>query len=164
MNISVVSAVGHGRTELAAFDHALVQVGVGDFNLIPLSSVIPADCAVEPRAELPGSFPRRHGDRLYVVMAQERSRVPGAWVGAAVGWTRIADGRGWFVEHHLSGDDGDALRRDLDELVRDSLSDLCEHRGVRSGRTQIVGEVVQVAAQATCALALATYRCEGWDG
>jgi pyruvoyl-dependent arginine decarboxylase (PvlArgDC) len=33
--------VGIGRTELSAFDAALANVGIGDYNLLPLSSVIP---------------------------------------------------------------------------------------------------------------------------
>ena len=41
LDITVRSATGSGRTLLAAFDDALLSAGVGDLNLITLSSVIP---------------------------------------------------------------------------------------------------------------------------
>ena len=40
LSISIRTGVGSGRTLLSAFDHALMGAGVGDFNLVTLSSVI----------------------------------------------------------------------------------------------------------------------------
>lgn len=72
MLISVRKGIGTGPTELAAFDQALVNAGVANFNLLYLSSVLP-----------PGSDVRREhhitpvagewADKLYVVMAQSRT-------------------------------------------------------------------------------------------
>ena len=41
MKVVLCTTVGTGRTELSAFDDALVQAGIGDYNLVQLSSVIP---------------------------------------------------------------------------------------------------------------------------
>ena len=41
MNIYVSSGIGYGQTKLAAFDAALNEAGIANFNLIKLSSVIP---------------------------------------------------------------------------------------------------------------------------
>ena len=41
MTIWVADAIADARTELAAFDSRLVKVGIGNLNLLFLSSVIP---------------------------------------------------------------------------------------------------------------------------
>lgn len=41
MQIQISEGVGNGPTELAAFDQALVNAGVANYNLIYLSSVLP---------------------------------------------------------------------------------------------------------------------------
>ena len=47
MRIKITSAVGSGPTTLAAFDAALQKAGIENYNLIPLSSVIPTGAALE---------------------------------------------------------------------------------------------------------------------
>ena len=46
MHIQIGSGVGLGPTKMAAFDAALHQAGVANYNLLRLSSVIPADSHV----------------------------------------------------------------------------------------------------------------------
>ena len=41
MKIRLSSGRGEGPTPLAAFDAALLDAGVSNYNLLPLSSVIP---------------------------------------------------------------------------------------------------------------------------
>src|SRR3989344_3563037 len=62
MLISLTYGKGTGKTELSAFDAALWDAGIGDFNLITLSSVIPPDSRVEIR-KLPRGK-QRIGDSL----------------------------------------------------------------------------------------------------
>ena len=38
---TLVAGVGKGKTQLTAFDNALQQAGVGDYNLIKVSSILP---------------------------------------------------------------------------------------------------------------------------
>jgi len=53
--LHVASAIGRARTELAAFDQALIGVGAANFNLVRLSSVIPpgSDVVESPRCRHP---------------------------------------------------------------------------------------------------------------
>src|SRR3954468_23897941 len=78
LNISIRTGVGSGRTLLSAFDHALLGAGVGDFNLVTLSSVIPTASRIRHvDSELPGG----HGDLLFCVRAEGFADQPGdvAW-------------------------------------------------------------------------------------
>ena len=123
MIIPVADAFGRGPTELAAFDAALVAAGVADRNLTYLSSVLPPTSSVEQIDRI-GRTPGGWGDRLYCVMAQARTAVPGTQAWAGVGWVQDASGRGLLVEHH-AGDEA-SLRR----LVRTSLDALARNRGL----------------------------------
>ena len=89
MIIPVTGAVGRGPTELSAFDAALVAAGVADRNLIYLSSVLPPASSVEPVERIVAT-PGGWGDRLYCVMAQERTTVPRTQAWAGVGWVQPA--------------------------------------------------------------------------
>ena len=46
--IAVTSGIGSGPTKLAAFDTALGKAGAANFNLIPISSVVPIGSIVTP--------------------------------------------------------------------------------------------------------------------
>jgi arginine decarboxylase len=53
MKLTVAAAIGQGRTELSAFDSALVAVGAANFNLVRLSSVIPPHSTVVEEGDAP---------------------------------------------------------------------------------------------------------------
>lgn len=98
--IAVTAGSGSGPTKLAAFDAALGRAGVSNFNLIPLSSVVPMGSIVTPEV---GDLPVPEGawgDRLYVVIADSRTDTPHEEAWAGVGWIQEEDtGRGLLVEH-----------------------------------------------------------------
>lgn len=60
--VVVISGKGYGNTLLNAFDKALLDAGIGNLNLIQVSSVVPADAEVfelrkvVPLEILPGTF------------------------------------------------------------------------------------------------------------
>lgn len=157
LTIRVSSGVGEGATRLAAFDAALRSAGVGDFNLIRLSSVIPPSAVVdEVRAD--GQVSGGHGDLLYCVYADAYASTPGdrAWAGLA--WSRRAEqpGGGLFVEH--TGSSRTAVERDL-QLTLDELS---RGRGggfLAAGRQLAVAECVSRPA---CAVVVASYQSSDW--
>jgi arginine decarboxylase len=161
MRIVLCATVGTGRTELSAFDAALVNVGIGDYNLLPLSSVIPlgAELVEQDAYDPPADT---FGERLYVVRAEQRSSVSGQWVGAGIGWTQTDDNRGWFVEHEVVASDRAAVERDLHALIEDSLADLCECRGLSAPKYRSISTVAPVVESPVCALAVAIYASESW--
>lgn len=43
-NYSLVSGVGKSKYKLSAFDDALIEAGIGDYNLVKVSSILPSGC------------------------------------------------------------------------------------------------------------------------
>jgi arginine decarboxylase len=163
MQISIVSSVGEGKTLLSAFDQALNNAGVSNYNLLVLSSVIPPQSVVKkikkyttPAAEF--------GHKLYVVRAEMRSNEAKKWLAAGVGWYQLEDGRGLFVEHELVGDTRLAVTTDIEELINNSLHDLCDFRGIpfNIDNVQMQTSIAQVKDKPTCVLVIAVYQSEGW--
>jgi len=159
LTIAVRSAIGHGPTKLAAFDDALQSTNIANFNLILLSSVIPAGARIVTDSGPTTSRPSgAWGDRLYVVMAEKRSTLPGECVAAGIGWVQEPDtGRGLFVEHE--GDDPATVERD----IRTSLNAMMARRSESFGpiRHHIVSETTPPGSSA-CALVVATFQSQPW--
>ena len=161
--IAVVPAVGRGATLLSSFDDALGLCGVHNYNLIPLSSVIPPGAKVAP-VERYVAPAEEFGDRLYVVKADARCAEPGRVIAAGLGWYQWEDGRGVFVEHEVIGTDRAAVEATVDCQLRRALEDLCAVRGIpfdhREARRTLA--VADVAELQSTVLVLAVYRSEGW--
>lgn len=166
LTIAVIAAVGEGRTQLSAFDAALFQCGIHNYNLIRLSSVIPpaARVLVSHHYEAP---PSDYGHKLYAVKADVRSDEPGTALAAGLGWLQTDDGRGLFVEHgikakHLTRSE---IERNVAEQIVASLTDLAESRRLAFAVDQIHMHVAstRVDTQPACALTVAVYESEGWS-
>lgn len=157
MTITIVSGIGTGPTELSAFDSALNDAGVANYNLLRLSSVIPPASQlveVEKAENLPGQW----GDKLYVVMAENRSSTRGEEIWAGIGWVQNStDGSGLFVEHE--GESEAAVRSD----IRNSLEQLMKTRGMEQLEISMVVKGAKVKDDPTCALVIAVYEASGWQ-
>lgn len=155
--IRISRGVGIGRTRLAAFDSALRDAGVGDFNLIRLSSVIPPGSTVK-EVGAADQISGQHGDALYCVYAESFASTPHGEAWAGVAWSERNDGSGagLFVEH--SGMSEAQVVTDLDM----TLEDLSAGRG---GRYRPAGSMLAHAEcfdHPVCALVVATYGVSGW--
>ena len=149
--IRVVRGSGTGPTAMSSFDAALADAGVHNYNILSLSSVVPADATVEVVGTAPDLGPT--GEALYCVESRE-TLVPGADgpACAALGWARTDSGEGLFYE--ASGTDPEAVRRAVE-------SGLTAGMGLRDWpvrETEVVVESTPAAADAhTTAVALAAY-------
>lgn len=155
--VEIAKSIGLGRTTLAAFDDALLKAGIGNFNLIRLSSVIPPETDVVP-TDGPASVIGDWGDRLYVVMAEQRVDRIGREAWAGIGWVQHEQtGRGLFVEH-----EGHAESQVRDDIER-SLSALMEARpNVSFGPIQMVVHGARCEGEPVCAMVTAVYEAAGW--
>ncbi|MDZ7654020.1 MAG: pyruvoyl-dependent arginine decarboxylase [Burkholderiaceae bacterium] len=153
--ITLAAGIGRGPTELAAFDAALLDAGVANYNLICLSSVIPPGSRiVRERWRTPA---HEYGRRLYVVMSQMRESRPGHEAHAGVGWVRDeADGHGLFVELH--DHDREQLGRDL----RATLASMQASRGVDLGPAHTEIASARCDGEPVCALVIAVYGSTPW--
>ncbi len=157
MIIKLASGVGTGPTKLGAFDAALNDAGVANYNLIRLSSVIPPKTKIEQSERALNDLPGDWGDRLYVVMAEMRVDTPNEEAWAGIGWVQDKEsGRGLFVEHE--GYSEETVRRD----IRQSLEALMATRNVNYGeiKMQVVGKVC--THHPVCAMVVAVYQSSDW--
>ena len=166
VEIQLVAGIGRAQTLLSSFDAALKSCGVLNYNLIPLSSVIPPRSAIaQVERYTQPTNEDEHGHRLYVVKADARSDVPGHAVGAAIGWYQWSDDRGVFVEHEAVGVSRAGVEAELRCRVVESLADLCAFRDVpflpRNVGMRLTS--ADVDGRPTTALVLAVYQAEGWQ-
>ena len=95
--IRVVWGTGTGPTAMAAYDAALAEANVHEYNLVRVSSVVPADATVEAVRTAPDLGPA--GDRLTVV--EGRATVAPDEEGPAVAtlsWALAPGGPGLIYE------------------------------------------------------------------
>lgn len=156
MKIYVTDGTGEGPTLMAAFDKALVDAGIPNFNLIYLSSIVPPGSKVEikKKPEIPNS---KWGDRLYVVIAQQKTsrRHHEAWAG--IGWAQDPKTKqGVFTEHE--GHTKAEVRND----IINTLEALEKNRGAKFGKINmhIVGK--KCVDMPVCALVIAVFQSSSW--
>ena len=163
MLISVVKGAGEASTPLSAFDGALKDAGVCNYNLITLSSVIPPHSIVE-KTDTFKTPENEWGHKLYCVMAEERCNEAGKFIAAGVGWYQLEDGRGLFVEHHLIGDTRLAVESELHFRIKNSLKDLCQFRDIawHDKKMKMEVSINQVKSHPSSVLVMAIYQSESW--
>jgi arginine decarboxylase len=160
MKIHLASGIGTGPTSLSAFDAALNDAGVANYNLLRLSSVIPPgtqiikhDSKIKP-ALLPGTW----GDRLYLVMAEMRVSEPNVEAWAGIGWVQDEEtGKGLFVEHE--GNSKKAVESDIWQ----SLEALMATRNVDFGPIEMKVAGRTCTNHPVCALVVAVYQASDWN-
>ena len=157
LRIRLSRSHAEGPTRLAAFDATLVAAGLQNFNLVPLSSVIPLDATVDvvaPADQLRGS----HGDLLYCVYAASYATKPGAEAWAGIAWALRTDGSGagLFVEHSST------TEADLNAHLDATLGAMMENRSdgyVEAGR---LVSTATCAGPPVAALVVASYQTASW--
>lgn len=92
--IRVVWGTGRGPTETAAYDAALAAANVHNYNLVSVSSIVPANGDVVRADTAPELGPA--GSRLTVVEAESTVTGPGV-TSAGLAWT-TGEGPGLFYE------------------------------------------------------------------
>ena len=159
MKIQIAKGTGKGATELAAFDQALVDAGVANFNLIYLSSVLPPNSDVVLPVEN-GKAKSPHGawgDRLYIVIAQKRTIQRNQEVWAGIGWIQDSKTKaGLLVEHE--GHSEAEVRAD----IKNSLEGLAKNRDAKFGPINMVVTGIKCQDKPVCALVVAVFKSESW--
>jgi len=90
--VSLTSGHAEGRDGLTAFDRALLEAGIGDVNLVKVSSIVPQGAQLVPLCEFPV------GSLVPVVYAQAESSTPGEKIAAAVAVGLSPEGWGVIME------------------------------------------------------------------
>ena len=135
----LVAGCAEGFTELNAFDGALLNAGVGNTNLVRMSSILPPHCEEIPPVRLP------QGALVPVAYSAITSTEPGQVLTAAVSiaYPEDPDHCGLIMEYHDFAPRAvveEKVRRMAEEgmkfrgqAVRAVKSTACEHRVLKTG-------------------------------
>jgi arginine decarboxylase len=146
------ATVGHaeGGSPLNAFDNALLAAGIGNINLIKVSSIVPPDVTI---IELPKIKP---GALIPTAYAAMTSDVPGQTVAAAVGYALPDDPAkpGVIMEFHDF-----ATRAEAEQNIVRMLEEAFQVRGEEIRELKVFA-VDHTVARAGCALAAVVLLAE----
>ncbi|MBU0479228.1 arginine decarboxylase, pyruvoyl-dependent [bacterium] len=116
----LVSGEGEGKTPLNAFDMALLNSGIGDTNLVRMSSIVPPACKKMKPINLP------FGALVPVAYASISSDIPGEIISAAVAVAIPENDSkpGLIMEYSARGH-----REDIENIVRRMSEEGMSSRG-----------------------------------
>jgi arginine decarboxylase len=143
---AVTAGAAEGGTALNAFDNALLAAGIGNINLIKVSSIVPPDVDI---VDLPRIKPGALVPTAYAAMTGE---TPGEVLAAAVGYALPEDRTkpGVIMEFHDRTD-----RRAAERAIRGMLEEAFAVRGERIREMKVVALDHRVE-RIGCALAAVT--------
>ena len=107
--------VGKHHNKLQSFEFALRAAGIEKCNLVRVSSILPPNCRIIPKAK--GIAKLLAGQITFVVLAEAATDEPSRLVGAGVGLAQPAEGHqyGYISEHHGFG----MREQRIEDLVED---------------------------------------------
>lgn len=124
---SLVKGAGEGITPLNAFDKALLDAGIGNFNLIKVSSIIPPNTRLSTLPEIP------EGALVPAVYSYVTSDIPGEIISASVGGGISGEGIGLFYEFSHKG-----TAQVAEEIVREMIKEGFKMRGLTMKEIHII--------------------------
>lgn len=114
------SGQAEGDTPLNAFDNALVAAGIGQWNLVKVTSVAPPEAAI-----VEGPIPIPPGSLVPAVLASVTSQTPGQQITACVGIGLSRESHGMIMEHS-----GVGTPAEMEATVRNMLREALDRRGL----------------------------------
>ena len=139
---------------MSAFDKALHDAGIADYNLITLSSIIPPESEVVIKR--PDLIPEEYGYKLYAVISKNTETLQGTFAWAVLGWMQDDEGKGVFVEQT-----GQSKHETKDKI-------LSTFNSMKSYRPELEGKIIYSSAgikcedEPVCAIVAALYKTEKW--
>lgn len=96
--------VGVAREQLSAYEWALRDAGIAQFNLVSVSSILPPGCKKISRDK--GVAVLKSGEVVFCVMARNETNEPNRLIGASVGCAIPVGNKryGYLSEHHCFGE------------------------------------------------------------
>ena len=147
---AVTAGTAEGGTTLNAFDNALLVAGIGNINLVRISSIVPPEVDIVPLPLIkPGSI-------VPTAYAAITSDVPNETVTAAVGYALPVDRTkaGVIMEFHERGD-----RASAEQAIRAMLAEAFQVRGEEIREMKVIA-VDHRVEKVGCALAAVTLLSE----
>ncbi len=155
LNIYIATGTGEGKTKISAFDAALMNAGIANYNLIYLSSVIPKSSIIKIRKIKPKK--NEYANKLYLVIARFDQSTIGKEAWAGLGWIQDREGRGLFAEHWAESKEA------VIKLIHNSLNEMRELRPYKYGKIYYSVAGARCKDRPVCAVVAATYKSENWE-
>ncbi|HNR25393.1 MAG TPA: arginine decarboxylase, pyruvoyl-dependent [Methanobacteriaceae archaeon] len=111
MKVSMISGRAEGPTKLNSFDNALLDAGIGDVNLITVSSIVSGGTKIVKLPKL------EKGAMVNCVLAHAFSDQEGDCVTAVIA-VAMADKMGCVVEHSAVNEDPQRVKKEAEAMVR----------------------------------------------
>lgn len=118
-NVSIVWGKSDGETLVSAFDKALAKAGIHNFNLVPLSSIIPPNVKVIEVGRYDSSK-RNTGDIVYVVISSHSCDKIGTQISTGLAWVQAKEG-GLIIESNGQFDIS-TCRKELEIGLKEMMS------------------------------------------
>ncbi|WP_457752248.1 pyruvoyl-dependent arginine decarboxylase [Thermococcus sp.] len=138
------AAAAEGGTKLNAFDNALLKLGIGNVNLVKLSSVIPAHIEwIEELHDVP------IGMLLPTVYAHIESNEPGMTISAALGVGISRDNKGGLIYEYS----GYCTEEEAEAMVRKMVEEGFAMRGWELAEFKVASAEITVKDKPAAAIA-----------
>ena len=114
--------VGKHKYQLQSFELALRDAGIEKYNLVSVSSILPAGCPIVSRED--GLKELKPGQVVFVVMARNATSEPNRMVASSIGCAVPADGShyGYLSEHHDFGENAEVAGHHAEDLAATMLA------------------------------------------
>lgn len=152
--IKVTFGNGEGITDISAFDKALWNAGIANYNLIKLSSVIPKDSIIVQQKVNWNNF--ETGYKLYGILSECRETVIGKEAWAGLGWVQADDGSGLFAEG--TGNN----KEEVVKSIKDSLDFMVRYRNQKYGKIKFKVIGIRCKDTPVSSLVCAILKREKW--
>lgn len=121
MNIKVLKSSGIGKTKKTAYDDALKNVNLHNYNIITLSSVIPPGSNIDITESFHCNF--SVGDVIYAVQSKNFSSTNGSTIASGLAWCMEKNENGGiFLENKAP------TKKHCEENLRDGIDEMKENR------------------------------------
>jgi len=148
--VVLTKGVGTGNSELTAFDKALLKAGIGNLNLIKVSSIIPPGAKIIKVEDCMLDLPK--GALIPAVYTQIISTTKGLTISSAigVGIPRRPEQNGMILEASVKGP-----KEKAETLVYQMIVEAFDAREMELAETVIVSSEAQSAHHIVCTVAAA---------
>lgn len=116
-NFTISSGVATSRYQMVAFDAALIDAGISNYNLLRVSSILPVGCRQTAVVD------KKEGSALLVAYGTISSNVSGQTIASAIGVGIPEDNSRVGVIMEFAGEcDAETARQIVREMVSEAMS------------------------------------------
>jgi arginine decarboxylase len=122
----LTKGVGMHKERLAAFERALRDAGIAQYNLVTVSSIFPPNCKLISKTD--GVKLLHPGQILHVVMSRSETNEPHRHIAASIGVAIPADRAmyGYLSEHHSYGQTDEQAGDYAEDLAAEMLATIID--------------------------------------